>query len=175
MCPGDKRGFIAPFFFHEIRNKNTGGLIAFPKHLPLVVEEQSSEAVEEVELPPSAGAIGFERGNNTKWHIKQAISGATNPTNELEAKSVSFQDRLFSIYNMDSDVPKKRDYIRIADEWNSSPVIPQSSAENGIKHEVRTLESTTRHQMESEITQPHQPEVFRIKGGSREQRDEFHS
>jgi len=57
---------------------------------------------------------------------------------------------------------------------NSSPVIPQSSAEDGVKHEVRTLESTTRHQMESETTQAQQPEVFRIEGGSREQRDEFH-
>jgi len=62
MCPSDKRGFISPFFFHEIRNKNTGGLIAFPKHLPPLVEEQSNETVEELELPPPAGATGFERG-----------------------------------------------------------------------------------------------------------------
>jgi len=39
-----------------------------------------------------------------------------------------------------------------------------------MKHEVRTLESTTRHQMKSETTQEQQPEVFRIEGGSREQR-----
>jgi len=29
MCPGDKRRFISPYFFHEMRNKNTGGLLNF--------------------------------------------------------------------------------------------------------------------------------------------------
>jgi len=69
MCPGDKGGFIAPFFFHEIRNKHTGRLITFIKYLSPVVEKQSGEAVEEVELPPPAGATGFEQGNHTKQHV----------------------------------------------------------------------------------------------------------
>jgi len=31
MCPGNRAGFISPFFFHEIRNINTGALIEFIK------------------------------------------------------------------------------------------------------------------------------------------------
>jgi len=92
MCPGDKCGFIFDFFFHEIMNKNTGELIAFLKDLPPLVEEQSNETVEELELPPPAGATGFERANYAKQHVQQGISGGMSLTNELEKKSVSFQD-----------------------------------------------------------------------------------
>jgi len=31
MCPRNRAGFISPYFFHEIRNINTGALIKFIK------------------------------------------------------------------------------------------------------------------------------------------------
>jgi len=175
MYPGDKSGFMSPFFFHEIRNKNTGDLIAFPKNLPPLVEVQSNDAVEEVELPPPAGATGFKRDNNINRQIRQEISGSTYPENKPEAISVELQNRLLSLYNIDSDSTKEKDYIRIAHEWNSSPVKPQSSAEDEVKHKVRTFKSLTRHKLESESNQTQRPEVFRIESGSPEHRDEFHS
>jgi len=175
MCPGDKQGFMSTFFFHEIRNKNTGDLIAFPKNLPPLVEVQGKDAVEEVELPPPAGATGFERDNNINRQIRQGIFGSTYPKDKPEARSVELQNKLLNIYNLDSDATKEKDYIRIAHEWNSSPIIPQSSAEVGVKQKVRIFESLTRHKIESDSNQTQRPEMYRIAIGTCEQSDELDS
>jgi len=102
---------ISPYFFHGIRNKNTGELISFPKRLPPVVEEENNNETDDgIELPPPAGATGFELTNNMKGKVQKKKSGATSSTNRLDAEPTNFQDRLLSIYVMDNDVLKERVY-----------------------------------------------------------------
>jgi len=93
MCPRNKRRFISPYFFHEIRNKNTGELLNFRKRLPPVVEkEQSNETEDELELPPPAGATGFEHTNDMKRNVQNEISGEIISTNRSDAESINFKD-----------------------------------------------------------------------------------
>jgi len=61
MCPGDLDGFISPYFFHKIRNIQTGALIEFTKPSLPVIQMKSPSVGEslEVMMSPPGGATGI--------------------------------------------------------------------------------------------------------------------
>jgi len=108
------------------------------RRLPLIVEdEQTLEADGELDLPPQASATGFEYTSRSEI-IRKNISDMAIPTNNQGKGQNKFQDRLLSIYKMNDEVLKEKEYIRIAREWNSSTAIKKELAiKNELVEEVR--------------------------------------
>jgi len=104
MCPGNRAGFISPFFFHEIRNINTGALIEFIKPSEPAKEDEHIKGEDtEISLLPPKGATGFshdkrEEGSDlvpNDIHNQDTILHLvhTHPSRDTTQPDSSFQMR----------------------------------------------------------------------------------
>jgi len=127
MCPGNKAGFISPFFFHEIRNIKMGALIEFIKPSePAKGDEHIKGEVTEESLPPPEGATGFSHikreevsdpdpkdihNQDTILHLVRThpIRGTTQP-------DPSFQTRFLLAQSLNDDRTRKREFKKLAME-----------------------------------------------------------
>jgi len=128
MCPGNRASFISPFFFHEIRNINTGALIEFIKPSEAAKEDEHIKGeVTEESLPPPEGATGFSHIKREKVsdpdpdniHNPGTILHLvpTPPTQEHTQPDPSFQTRLLVAQSIIDDRTREGEFIKLAKEW----------------------------------------------------------
>jgi len=115
---------ISPFFFHEIRNTNTGALIDFTNPTaPEMEEKPTKEKYNEVILPPPEGATGFYDSLKVKMVVSES-GNLDSPVLCLVSKKQdgNFQDRFPSIKGIKDNLTRERELIKIAKEWNSQDI-----------------------------------------------------